>query len=76
SSLLHERIWHPSQTLVEQEDGSVILSFQISDFREMQPWIRSWGSEVEVLAPSRLRSMIKEDIYKMAALYQQDNNHA
>jgi predicted DNA-binding transcriptional regulator YafY len=36
----------------------------------MRPWIRSWGAEVEVLAPLALRQEIAEEAAKMAVVYQ------
>jgi predicted DNA-binding transcriptional regulator YafY len=36
----------------------------------MEPWIRSWGAEVEVLSPPSLRQAIAEEATRMAARYQ------
>ena len=35
----------------------------------MQPWIRSWGAQVEVLAPAWLRAQIATELAQAAAVY-------
>jgi phosphotransferase system HPr-like phosphotransfer protein len=35
----------------------------------MQPWIRSWGSQVEVLAPDWLRARIAAELQQAAQQY-------
>lgn len=67
--IIGERTWHPSQRLVTEPDGTVILDVQVSDPREMRPWIRSWGAEVEVLAPASLRADLAQEARRLADLY-------
>ena len=38
--------------------------------KEMEPWIRSWGSEAEGISPPALRQAIAREATKMAANYQ------
>ena len=64
-----ERQWHPSQTLTPTADGGCLLAVQVAMPREMKPWIRSWGAQVEVLAPGWLRADIAAEIRQAAALY-------
>lgn len=71
AEFIKERIWHPSQKLTELSDGSIRLEFIVADTREMRPWIRSWGSDVEVLAPLHLRREIASDALKLSAIYQE-----
>ncbi len=66
---LRERTWHPSQTLDLTPDGGCILRVQISEPMEMQPWIRSWGAQVEVLAPGWLRERVADDLRRAADRY-------
>jgi predicted DNA-binding transcriptional regulator YafY len=35
----------------------------------MQPWIRSWGAQVEVIAPDWLRQRIADELQKAAEQY-------
>jgi proteasome accessory factor B len=69
---IRERIWHASQQLIPQADGSVVFIVQVSDYREMRPWIRSWGAEVEVLQPADLRAELAEEARRLAGLYTAD----
>ncbi len=64
-----ERHWHPSQQIEETEDGGCLLHIWVSEPLEMQPWIRSWGAQVEVLAPEDLRQRIADDLRRAAEQY-------
>lgn len=66
---VHERRWHPSQTLEPAPDGGCIFRVQVSEPLEMQPWIRSWGAQVEVLAPGWLRDRVGDELRQAAARY-------
>ncbi len=68
-SRVYERQWHPSQTLEETGEGGCLLRVQVARPEEMQPWIRSWGSAVEVLEPAWLRAQIAADLRRAAAHY-------
>jgi predicted DNA-binding transcriptional regulator YafY len=67
---VQERQWHPSQTLETLADGRCLLRVQVAEPTEMKPWIRSWGAQVEVLAPGWLRADIAADMRAAAAQYQ------
>ena len=64
-----ERQWHPSQKLKATPDGGCLLQVQVSEPLEMQPWIRSWGAQVEVIAPEWLRERIAADLQQAANTY-------
>lgn len=66
---IRERTWHPSQRLDPTPDGSLCLSLLISEPREMLPWIRSWGAQVEVMEPEWLRERVAEEMREAARLY-------
>lgn len=68
--IIGERTWHPSQQVSYAPDGSVTLRVRVADPREMRPWIRSWGAEVEVLAPRSLRADLSIEAQRLADLYQ------
>lgn len=64
-----ETRWHRSEQVEPQEDGALLWRALIAEPREMMPWIRGWGSDVEVLAPNWLRQEIIEEVKGMAKNY-------
>ena len=46
-----EYIFHPTQVLEEQPDGSLIVKFRAGGLREMAWHLYTWGDAVEVLEP-------------------------
>ncbi|TXL70873.1 WYL domain-containing protein [Vineibacter terrae] len=49
--------FHPQQVVEEEKDGSLIVRFKAAGHLEMCWFLYSWGNQVEVLAPERLRRM-------------------
>jgi hypothetical protein len=66
---IRERTWHPSQAIEFPADGGCILRVRVSEPMEMQPWIRSWGAQVEVLAPDWLRERVADELRRAADRY-------
>ena len=66
---LRQEIWHPEQRLEEQPDGSLIMRFLVTDFREVKLRVMQYGAEVEVLAPLELWEEIRTEIGRMVRLY-------
>ena len=64
-----ESQWHPSQRILVTPDGGCLFQVQVSEPLEMQPWIRSWGAQVEVIAPEWLRERIACDLQQAAQQY-------
>lgn len=71
---VRERRWHPSQKVEPTPDGGCVLSLCISEPLEMQPWIRSWGAQVEVLTPDWLRARIAEEARQAAEKYSRSSS--
>ena len=69
TSRLKESVWHSSQEIDDLRDGGCLFTVHISEPKEMQPWIRSWGPEVEVLSPPALRQAIAGEAARMASVY-------
>src|SRR3970282_1221465 len=63
------RHWHSSQRLTVTPDGSCRLRVCVSEPVEMQPWIRSWGAQVDGLAPDWLRDRIAAELRQAADQY-------
>jgi predicted DNA-binding transcriptional regulator YafY len=51
--------FHPGQAFEEEPDGSLIVRFSAAGHLEMAWHLYIWGDQVDVLAPERLRQMIK-----------------
>lgn len=51
-------IFHPTQSIEEEKDGSLLVRFRASGHLEMCWHLYSWGKSVEVLQPARLREMV------------------
>lgn len=66
---VREARWHPSQRLEPTEDGGCILRLRVGHTMELAPWIRSWGSTVEVLEPPEFRAEVAAEARRLAALY-------
>lgn len=64
-----ESVWHPAETLSDMADGGCVWECAVADWREMLPWIRSWGADCQVLEPLELRAELLRESREMAALY-------
>jgi CRISPR-associated endonuclease/helicase Cas3 len=65
-----ETMWQVGEeTAVNEKDGSVIWQAKVDEWREMLPWVRSWGADVEVLKPNALRREIEREIMRMSDTY-------
>lgn len=54
--------FHAGQTLEEQPDGSVVVRFRSSGMRELAWHLFTWGAQIEVVAPERLRLLLVEQL--------------
>lgn len=68
AAYVRERRWHPSQTILDEPDGSLILTLTVNHLLELKRWILSWGDAAQVLAPPELASDLRETAQRMAAL--------
>jgi predicted DNA-binding transcriptional regulator YafY len=59
---IREQLWHKDQHIEELSDGSLILSFPVCKFHEVQMRILQFGGDVEVLEPEELR----RDVFREA----------
>ena len=50
-------LFHPSQTMEEQSDGSLIVRFRAGGLVEMAWHVYTWGGDLEVLAPEELKRL-------------------
>ena len=54
--------WHPTQTLEDQPDGGVVVRFRASGMRELAWHLFTWGDQVEIVAPERLKTVMAEEL--------------
>jgi proteasome accessory factor B len=66
---IKEKIWHASQEIEEQEDGSIIFSLNVAGTDEIKFWIMSWGSQARVLAPDALGREIRSEAKALLQTY-------
>jgi proteasome accessory factor B len=67
--LVSERTWHESQKFRQVKDGSATLAMELGSLEEIQRWVLSWGSHVQVLSPPQLRDGVKEQATAVARMY-------
>ena len=56
--------FHVGQTMLAQPDGSVRVEFRASGMRELAWHLFTWGAEIKVIAPDRLRSLLLEQLHQ------------
>jgi predicted DNA-binding transcriptional regulator YafY len=59
---IKERIWHPSQKIKQNKDGSITATFTVSGTNEIKYWLLSYGQHAKVKEPQSLRDEIKKDL--------------
>ncbi len=70
AAYVRERIWHPSQTVQDQPDGSARVSLEVCMDWALTSWILSFGPYVRVLAPEPLVAEIRGALQKARTLYE------
>ena len=58
---VNEKIWHESQIVEKQKDGSLIFKAEIAGTEEIKFWILRWGKDAVVLEPDSLRKEIQKE---------------
>ena len=64
-----EKVWHESQRLENQSDGSVIMTVELSSTRSFMSWVLGFRSAATVLEPESFVQEIRGEIAGMAANY-------
>ncbi|MBQ0052228.1 MAG: WYL domain-containing protein [Treponema sp.] len=55
-----EREWHKNQTIKENEDGTVYISFETNQIDQTAEWVLEFGGAAKVLNPPELVEAIKK----------------
>ena len=58
---IREKIWHDTQDIVSQNDGSIIFEAEVAGTEEIKYWVMSWGAKALVLEPVSLREEIRAE---------------
>jgi predicted DNA-binding transcriptional regulator YafY len=66
---IKEKIWHDTQEIVPQKDGSIIFEAEVAGTEEIKFWVMSWGAKAEVLEPESLRDKIRADSEALVQRY-------
>jgi len=69
SKWIKGQIWHKDQKVKHLNDGSLELSFPVSEFSEIKGEILKHGDDVMVIKPKNLRDLIKVEAEKIAKIY-------
>lgn len=69
AQLIRERQWHPSQQMLNRDDGRLELVLSLGSFEEIERWILSWGLRAQVLDPPELVTRLKTIMTKCLAQY-------
>lgn len=66
---VQEATWHPTQSVEEGPDGSLLWRARVAGTHEIKLWILGWGADVEVLAPPGLRADVARTLQAALAQY-------
>lgn len=66
---IEEVIWHESQSIKAQNDGSVILKMKVGVTEELIWWILSYGNHATVLEPQDLAVEVRKRLHKALGNY-------
>jgi predicted DNA-binding transcriptional regulator YafY len=64
AAIVTETLWHHTQSVRWNKDGSATLTFRVDGLQEIARWILGWAGWVTVLEPIELREMIIDELSK------------
>lgn len=71
ANYITEREWHKSQSIVQNEDGSVTLCFKTNQKQIVVSWVLGFGTAVRVIKPAWLAEKILEEARKIFMMYEE-----
>ncbi|MBI3263461.1 MAG: transcriptional regulator [Acidobacteria bacterium] len=66
---VRERVWHPTQTIKEEPDGSMTMSLSVCNDPTLRSWILSFGRSARVMAPETLARQIRDELDRARDAY-------
>lgn len=70
-----ERIWHPSQRVVVDDNGCGLVSFRVPGYLWIKAWVLGFGAHAIVLEPPALVQAVREVIEEMRERYSELSTH-
>jgi predicted DNA-binding transcriptional regulator YafY len=69
-----ERTFHPTQQCQELPDGRLRLTFETTEaaLEQVARWLMQYGPQARALRPPMLRDLLREQLRRAAALYDQE----
>ena len=62
-------IFHPTQEMHEESDGSLTVRFHAAGLLEIAQYLMSWGQAVTIVGPERLKEIMWEEVEALYAHY-------
>ena len=72
---IRERKFFRSQTITENDDGSLTLDIRTSGWEDVKRWILSLGADAVVLAPGKRKKEIRDALNASVNRYEQSSHH-
>ena len=66
---IREKIWHHTQKIEAQKDGSIVFSAEVAGTDEVKHWVLGWGKHAETLEPEFLREEVARELKECLARY-------
>jgi predicted DNA-binding transcriptional regulator YafY len=63
-----DKLWHSSQQILVMKDGGLRMTLKVADTDELVGWILSFGSQVRIISPDRLRTKVREEARRIVGL--------
>jgi proteasome accessory factor B len=59
---VRERVWHPSQRIRDEADGSIVLTLDVCNDFALRSWVLGFGPLARVVSPPHLAAQILADL--------------
>jgi predicted DNA-binding transcriptional regulator YafY len=69
AQLVREKKWHHSQEIREMGNGELEVTFELSSFVEIVPWILGWGEHARAVDPPELVAEVRRTVAKLGGIY-------
>lgn len=65
----HRKKYHPSQRLIPQDDGTMIVEYDVAGLEDIRSFAQSWGNGITVLEPEELVNIMRAHATELAERY-------